>query len=154
MLIIGLALIIFGVVAFKIAGYHEWCAPAWITTAIIAIIAGPLLFIWGGLAAINATYWAYPDMTAFYELNAGNYRVVVEQQNEIATINLNVATDGEVFDGSDFAQSRETSTRYQEYRDAVNDYNSGLAHYKCQGGTFLFWPMGKPPAELKPIAIE
>lgn len=154
MLIIAIGLTVFGIVALIIGARDAWDRPVWGITGLITFVIGAIATFIVVIATICSIYGAYPEMQMFYELNADNYRVTVERQNEVATINLNIATEGEAFDGSDFAQSRETSNRYMEYRDAVNDYNLRLAQYQRQGGTFMFWPLPKPPEELKPIRLE
>ena len=152
MLIIGLVLLVVAVIAFVIDSYTR--SDGWGYLGGFAITFGIVLFLIGGIWALVVYYDTYPKLEAFYDSNLDNYRVIVERQNEIAVMDLKGPTEGEFFDGGDFAQSKETSNRYREYRDAANEYNLMLARYRRQGGTFLFWPMPQPDSRLKPIKIK
>ena len=152
MFIIGLVLTIVAIVAFVI--YRRNDSGGFLIIGIVAVIFGAVPGFLGTVLPIGAYYCDYPNLETFYDSNLSNYQMVVENQNEVAVMNLEGPSEGEFFDGSDFSQSKETSNRYCEYRDAANEYNLMLARYKCQGGTFLFWPLPKPDSRLKPIKIK
>ena len=152
MFIIGLVLVVFAVIAFVVSVRNE--SNIFFIIGIVAVILGLAPGFFGTIIPIGAYYCDYPNLETFYDSNAGNYQVVVERQNEIAVMNLEGPAEGEFFDGSDFSQSKETSNRYREYRDAANEYNLMLARYRRQGGTFLFWPMPQPNSRLKPIELK
>ena len=154
MLIIGIGLIILGIIFWKLSDKsykHEESLGA---VAVLSLVPGVVLTLIMIIMTCVTYFETYPEMEMFYTVNAPNYKTVVDKQNEVATLNLGNAEEGEVFDGSDFSQSRETSSRYQEYRDAVNDYNLTLAGWSRRGGTFWFWPISKPNSELNPIELN
>ena len=150
LVLLALAVIVLVVYSTKEKYDRESCGNAGATL----IIIGGLLVIIGGTVAMVTYYSVYPELEAFYDSNLGNYQTVVERQNEVAVMNLEGPTEGEFFDGSDFSQSRETSSRYREYRDATNEYNVRLTKYRRLGGTFIFWPMPQPDNRLKIVEIK
>jgi len=154
MFIIAMGFALLLVISLIVCWRKDWGSYSCGITAFISGLMLLILCLAGGVTAAEAYYSVYPEMEAFYDSNLGNYQVIVERQNEVATLNLQPTGDGEIFDGSDFSQSKETSNRYQEYRDAANEYNLELAKYRRRGGTFLFWPMPQPDSRLKPIEIK
>ena len=153
MFIIGLVLTVVAIVAFLMSE-RRGSSDNWSWIGMFSMVFGIVLLIVGGLLSLITYYDDYPKLEAFYDINGGNYRMVVENQNEIAVMDLKGPIEGEFFDGSDFSQSRSTSDRYQEYRDAANEYNLELVKYRCWGGSFLFWPLPQPDSRLKPIKIK